>query len=322
MNLQTHYQPLYELIHSSHNKGLKKLATHWQQTDWPFDQHGLSAQWQHAVDSLPDISASLVLEHSVSLQTETAVDTTAVTQALQALKPWRKGPFDVFDVDLDAEWRCDLKWQRIASCLPDLSGRYILDVGCGNGYYGWRLAAQAPSLVLGIDPTLHYIYQYAVFKRYAQAIPFWVLPLTLEAMLIEPVQCFDLVLSMGVLYHRRSPIDHLLELRHCLKPGGQLLLETLYVDGDAGYSLVPDDRYACMRNVWFIPTIKTLRQWLVRCGFVDVEVIDESVTTPAEQRATAWSSNASLIDFLNADQTKTVEGYPAPRRVIIQACRP
>ena len=56
---------------------------------------------------------------------------------------------------------------------------------------------------------------------------------------------------MGVLYHRRSPIDHLLELKGCLQTGGELVLETLVIDGGLGEVLVPENRYAKMRNVWF-----------------------------------------------------------------------
>ncbi|PMC22346.1 tRNA 5-methoxyuridine(34)/uridine 5-oxyacetic acid(34) synthase CmoB, partial [Klebsiella aerogenes] len=44
---------------------------------------------------------------------------------------------------------------------------------------------------------------------------------------------------MGVLYHRRSPLDHLWQLKDQLAPGGELVLETLVIEGDENTVLVP-----------------------------------------------------------------------------------
>ena len=59
-----------------------------------------------------------------------------------------------------------------------------------------------------------------------------------------------------------------------------------------------------------------------RLGFggTDIEVIDISTTTEQEQRSTDWMTFQSLRDFLNPeDMTKTVEGYPSPRRAVVVA---
>ena len=128
---------------------------------------------------------------------------------------------------------------------------------------------------------------------------------------------------MGVLYHRRSPMDHLLELRETLKSGGQLVLETLVIDGKAGEVLVPQDRYARMGNVWFLPSCSTLEAWLRKMKFRDIEVIDINTTTTEEQRSTEWMRFHSLSNFLDPeDNSKTIEGYPAPRRAVITALAP
>ena len=146
-----------------------------------------------------------------------------------------------------------------------------------------------------------------------------VLPCALEQ-ISEPLQCFDTVFSMGVIYHRRSPIDHLLRCKHCLVPGGELVLETLYVDGASGYSLVPEKRYARMSNIWFVPSIGTLEQWLSRCGFENIQLVDKSETTNDEQRQTEWMPFASLEDAIDAnDFSRTTEGLPAPKRVVVLA---
>lgn len=145
------------------------------------------------------------------------------------------------------------------------------------------------------------------------------LPLGIEQ--VPPkLHAFDTVFSMGVLYHRRSPLDHLQELKDCLRPGGQLVLETLVIEGKQGDTLLPEGRYARMGNVWFLPSCDTLLSWLRKLGFVDAQLVDVCVTTTEEQRSTEWMTFHSLADFLDPEDTsKSIEGYPAPRRAIVTA---
>jgi tRNA (mo5U34)-methyltransferase len=125
---------------------------------------------------------------------------------------------------------------------------------------------------------------------------------------------------MGVLYHRRSPIDHLLMLRDLLRPGGELVLETLVIDRGNGNVLVPSGRYAKMRNVWFLPSVTELENWLRRVGFRVVRTVDVTATTIEEQRTTRWMRFESLRDFLDpTDTSRTIEGYPRPVRAIVLA---
>jgi tRNA (mo5U34)-methyltransferase len=139
----------------------------------------------------------------------------------------------------------------------------------------------------------------------------------------QKLSCFDTVFSMGVLYHRRAPFDHLEELKNALRPGGELVLETLVVEGDANTVLLPRDRYAQMRNVWFIPSALALENWLQRLGFVNIRTVNINQTSVEEQRSTAWMNFQSLADFLDPnDSSKTIEGYPAPRRAVVIAEKP
>ena len=101
------------------------------------------------------------------------------------------------------------------------------------------------------------------------------------------------------------------------------MLETLVVEGDENTVLVPGERYAQMRNVYFIPSAAALKNWLEKCGFVDVRIVDHCATTCQEQRRTDWMETASLADLLDpSDPTKTVEGYPAPLRAVLVARKP
>jgi tRNA (mo5U34)-methyltransferase len=245
----------------------------------------------------------------------------ALDSALRGLIPWRKGPFHLFGVHIDTEWRSDWKWQRVAPHL-DLRGKRVLDVGCGNGYYMWRMLGAGADSVVGIDPNWLFLCQFLAMKNYLPELPAWHLPLAFEE-LPGKLQGFDTVFSMGVLYHRRSPIDHLLDLKDCLVKGGELVLETLVVEGDAQQVLVPEDRYAQMRNVWFLPSVPALELWLRRAGFEDVRCVDVNTTSVEEQRATEWMRFQSLPEFLDpADHSRTVEGLPAPSRAVLVARKP
>ena len=206
--------------------------------------------------------------------------------------------------------------------IASLESRNVLDIGCGNGYYALQMRAAGARTVIGIDPTILYVMQYRAVLRFADAKRVFVLPLRLHE-LPENARAFDTTFSMGVLYHQRSPIDHLRQLKSTLRPGGQLVLETLFMPGDESFACTPADRYARMRNVWLLPTVSELTTWLQRSGFGDVQIIDESVTTIDEQRSTEWMTFESLAEALDpTDQSRTVEGWPAPRRVVAIANAP
>lgn len=234
----------------------------------------------------------------------------------QELGPWKKGPFQIGELFLDAEWRSCLKWDRVREMAAPVGNRTVLDVGTGNGYFLLRAAGDGASFTLGLEPSAHYCAQYLALQRVYRCDNIALLPTTSSGF-SQGCQAFDTVFSMGVLYHRRSPLDHLAELRGFLRPGGELVLETLVVPGDEGYALVPRDRYAMMRNVWFIPSVPTLTAWLTRLGLVNVRFSEAAVTTREEQRTTRFTGQPSLENFLDPeDETRTIEGYPAPRRVI------
>lgn len=249
-------------------------------------------------------------------------DDLALRTDLLELAPWRKGPFRVGGVEIDSEWRSDLKWERCAGVIESLEGRAVLDVGSGNGYYALRMRDAGARAVVGIDPTLLYVLQFLAVRHFDSAGRVFVLPFRLEELPPEP-RTFDTTFSMGVLYHQRSPLEHLRQLRGTLRPGGQLVLETIFVPGKESYACTPEDRYARMRNVWLLPTIAELTTWLRRSGFRNVEIVDESITTTNEQRSTEWMGFESLAEALDpADPSRTVEGWPAPRRVVAVAHAP
>ncbi len=280
--------------------------------------HGRADEWDAVLASAsPTVRAADYTADTVKLGSPRD----DFTAALNALLPWRKGPFQIGSTLIDTEWRSDWKWQRVKPHLHDLSNRTVLDIGCGNGYHLYRMIGDGASFALGVDPTMLFNYQFGLMQNIATENHCHLLPLRSEQ--LPPFACFDTVFSMGVLYHRRSPIDHLTELLSFLRPGGQLVLETLIIEGGETTMLIPADRYAKMANVWCIPSPAMLEVMVSKVGFVDVTTVDVTTTTTEEQRATEWMKFHSLADFLDpADASKTAEGYPAPVRAIITATKP
>ena len=303
---------------------LAPILTHQQE-----NPHGDLARWQSALDGLPVIQSGDV-DLSVGPITVSAKiaaeEQSNLQSALEGLRPWRKGPFQLGDTTIDTEWRSDWKWDRVLPHIQSLKHRKVLDVGCGNGYHCWRMRQEDPALVVGIDPSPLFTVQFHAVKKLIAdagradlANNTLMIPVGFEAV-PDGLESFDTVFSMGVLYHRRSPIDFLQALKKTLKPGGELVLETLVIEGDAQACLIPEDRYAQMRNVWFIPSVAQLTLYMQRVGFTDVRCVDVNITTTEEQRSTEWMSFDSLSDFLDPnDPLKTVEGYPSPMRAVMIA---
>jgi len=293
IGLESWREPLATLIH-------QRLAD---------GAHGHLTQWREVVASL---SASILTEQ----------DRTEARALLKQLAPWRKGPFRIQGIDIDSEWRSDMKWDRLRNDITSLADRNILDVGCGNGYYALRMLDAGARCVVGIDPTVLFVCQFEAIRKMTGHRPAYVLPLRLEELPRESRK-FDTTFSMGVLYHRRNPLQHLRELLETLRPGGELVLETLVLPGDGPNVLEPENRYARMRNVWHLPTVDLLRGWITDAGFDDVRVVDVTATTTAEQRTTEWMPFESLTESLDPNNPKlTVEGLPAPTRAIFVATSP
>ena len=244
-----------------------------------------------------------------------------VRQTLQAFMPWRKGPFSVFGVEVDAEWRSERKWNRLLPELPDLQGAVIADIGSNNGYYMFRMAAQRPAFVLGFEPFVQHYYCFNLLNGFARLKQLRTELLGIEHLGLFP-QCFDVIFCLGVLYHRPSPMDALKDLLTALKPGGTLLLESQAIPGEESIALFPAKTYAKVPGTWFVPTASCLNNWLERAGFHQVQLFCRHAMSAREQRRTGWMRFESYQDFIDKqDPSRTIEGYPAPWRVFFKARR-
>mgnify|MGYP006090785815 CR=1 FL=1 len=301
---------------------LPAQLTHWHKNNL----HGEFKQWEKTLDVLPQLNhgdepPTVDLKSSVSVSSTKNIsegESKRLENLMKKLKPWRKGPYHIHGLHIDTEWRSDFKWDRLLPHISPLKNRYVLDIGCGSGYHLWRMRGEDAKFVVGIDPTQLFVSQFNAVQHFIEDDSVHLLPLGVED--LPELKAFDTVFAMGVLYHRRSPIDFLYQLKAQLAKGGELVLETLIVDGDENTVLVPGDRYAKMRNVWFLPSAKALCNWLERCGFKNVRMVSTDVTALDEQRKTDWIDTESLKDFIDPeDRSKTIEGHPAPQRAIFIA---
>lgn len=232
------------------------------------------------------------------------------------LCPWRKGPFHIGNFTIDSEWVSSKKYALLAPYL-NLRGKRVGDVGCNNGYYMFRMLECAPREVVGLDPSVWAYLQFLFVNHFLRS--------SLQFMLLgiehlPLLERFDTLFCLGVLYHRTDPIAALRLLKNALHAGGELFLDSLLVSGEGEFVLSPKQRYAKMKNVYFIPTQSALIGWLERVGFKDIHVLGIVRTTSDEQRISEWSNDESLADFLCPyDCTRTIEGYPAPQRIYIHA---
>lgn len=264
-----------------------------------------------------DCSGAVVrlgVDSEISVQNQEMIQTN-----LKAFMPWRKGPFSVFGIDIDAEWQSNQKWQRILPELPDMKDKVIADIGCNNGYYMFRMASHQPRFVLGFEPSIQHYYCFKTLNAIAGFDN-----LDIDLLGVEHLNlfssCFDIIFLMGIIYHRPSPIDTLKDTLLALKPGGTIIIESQAIPGDTPVALFPEKTYAKVPGTYFVPTGECLKNWLHKAGFINIKLFCSHPMQPSEQRKTDWMVFESYQDYLDPDDpTLTVEGYPAPYRVYLKA---
>ncbi|RZV17157.1 tRNA 5-methoxyuridine(34)/uridine 5-oxyacetic acid(34) synthase CmoB [Aliarcobacter butzleri] len=240
-----------------------------------------------------------------------------IVQTAKKLIPWRKGPFKIFDLEIDSEWQSNIKYNLIRPYF-NLKDKVVADIGCNNGYYMFRMLEDKPKRLIGFDPSPLTLHQFEFVNHFVKS------DIVYEMLGVEHLEFynhkFDFIFMLGVLYHRPDPVGTLKSLARGLNSKGEILIDTFMIDGDDEICLTPNKRYSKIPNIYFIPTIPALKNWLERAGFENIEVLATTVTTSEEQRKTPWSFDESLEDFLDPnDSSKTVEGYPAPKRVYVKA---
>ena len=278
--------------------------------------------YQEAIGALPEypnvtVSLGDIVDIQIAgLSEEEAIQ---IKESALLMKPWRKGPFRINDLFIDSEWQSQIKYNLLEPHF-NLQDKIVGDIGCNNGYYLFRMLSQKPKKLIGFDPSAIYYSQFMFLDHFIKS------DIVYELLGVEHVEYyehkFDTLFCLGVLYHRSDPVAMLKSLFKGLNKGGELILDTFMIDGEGEMCLTPRDRYSKIPNIYFVPTVSALKNWCLRAGFESVEVLEIMKTDLNEQRKTEWIDTQSLEDFLDPnDPEKTVEGYPAPKRVYIKAVK-
>jgi len=244
-------------------------------------------------------------------------------ECINSLKPWKKGPLKLFGTKIDSEWRSDFKWERLQKAIVDidLDGKTICDLGCGNGYFMYRMLEYNPKLVVGIDPNLHAWLEFNLFQRISGVDNLKFEYLRGDVM-SSMAGMFDVVFCLGVLYHTPDPIGMLHDIKKSMRAKSTLIVDCQGIDGEDHIALFPKKRYTNMKGVYFLPTLNTLKNWLQRANFNNIKVIFGEELSTEEQRATDWANVRSLRESLDPkDDSKTVEGYPRAHRFYVQCTK-
>jgi len=277
-------------------------------------------QRQNAISNLShfdniDINFNDTIE--INIPSATSKEINNIEELAKEHIPWRKGPFKINSLLIDTEWKSYIKYNLLEPYF-NINNKIVGDIGCNNGYYLFRMLKNNPKRLVGFDPSAIFYSQFQFINHFVKS------DIIYEMLGVEHIEYyehkFDILFCLGVLYHRSDPIAMLKSLYNALNKNGELILDTFMIDGDEEIALTPNKRYSKIPNIYFIPTIPALINWCKRAGFSSVEVLETMVTDSSEQRSTKWVYEQSLEDFLDPnDRTKTIEGYPAPKRVYIKA---
>ena len=278
--------------------------------------------YQAAIKTLPfydNVKIKLGDRVEIEIPDLSEDDAIQIKETAMLMKPWRKGPFLINTLFIDSEWQSQIKYNLLEPHF-DLEDKIVGDIGCNNGYYLFRMLKHKPKKLIGFDPSAIYYSQFQFINHFIKS------NIVYELLGVEHVEFyehkFDTLFCLGVLYHRSDPVAMLKSLFKGLNKGGELILDTFMIDGEDEMCLTPRDRYSKIPNIYFVPTVPALINWCTRAGFDSVDVLETMVTETNEQRKTDWIDTQSLEDYLDpVDKTKTVEGYPAPKRVYIKAIK-
>ncbi|TNB61212.1 tRNA 5-methoxyuridine(34)/uridine 5-oxyacetic acid(34) synthase CmoB, partial [Campylobacter helveticus] len=263
------------------------------------------------ISSLEKLTSNFKLTQNVEIATDKSQNALIKEIALN-LKPWRKGPFKIDELFIDTEWQSFIKFDILKPFMSEIKDKIVADVGCNNGYYMFKMLEFSPKQIVGFDPSVKYHLQFKLINTLIKT------NIKYELLGVEDLPNyalkFDVIFCLGVIYHRSDPVKMLKDLKKSLNPNGIVFLDTMYIESEEEIALVPQNTYSKIPNIYFVPSIKALRNWCLRAGFKEFEVLATKKTDKKEQRKTAWIDSYSLENFLDPkDENLTCEGYEAPK---------
>ncbi|WP_442867988.1 tRNA 5-methoxyuridine(34)/uridine 5-oxyacetic acid(34) synthase CmoB [Campylobacter sp. VBCF_06 NA8] len=280
-------------------------------------ENAQNAEILGAINALPKFDCEVSFGDAISAKFDANEEQMEqIRQIALSLKPWRKGPFALNELFIDSEWQSFIKFNLLRGHI-DLAGKNVADVGCNNGYYMYRMLGLGARSVTGFDPSALFYLQFLFLQHFMRTQAIFE-PLGVEHLPFYGAK-FDTIFCLGVIYHRSDPISMLKQLKSALNSGGEVILDTMYIDMDGDFALTPKGGYSKISNIYFVPTIGALSNWCERAKFKNFEILETKQTDFNEQRKTEWIDGQSLENFLDPKNPNlTIEGYPAPKRVYVK----
>lgn len=202
------------------------------------------------------------------------------------------------------------EWPAIRAMLPDLTGKRIVDLGCGFGWFARWAREQGADSVLGFDLSEKMLAR-AKTDTHDPAIEYK--SVNLEE-LILPEASFDFVYS-ALAFHYIKDFDRLVKTVHrALIPGSHFVfiiehpiymapMNPGWVTDEQGHKVWPVDNYSIegeRRTDWFVQgvlkyhrTIGTTLNTLIKSGFT-VRHVEEF--SPTEEQVKENPSFSEEVD--------------------------
>ena len=122
------YEEVLEVLMRPRFRPLGQLVEGVLESAFEAEAHGDWSRWCSVLKRLPEGLSLGVRLDGPAVTVQGALDPDqrlALEEDLRGLHPWRKGPYDLFDVFIDTEWRSDLKWDRLLGANQPLQGRTV-----------------------------------------------------------------------------------------------------------------------------------------------------------------------------------------------------
>jgi len=137
------------------------------------------------------------------------------------------------------------------SCLPEMKGKKVLEIGCGNGVQAIYISKKfGPSLVKGIDLNAANISiaRTESERAGAKGVEFE----EGDAQKLEniPDQSFDMVINIESAFHYPDKPAFLREVARVLKPGGHFLIADIISDPKKGHATKRKWKQGMHLNHW------------------------------------------------------------------------